>query len=308
MAIRHIRLLGPGATGTRVSAPLLRDILEVLIEGSQRALRVRTQGRSTARGSVPSWITAASEFSVELKEGSTVLEIECPSLREAAPTEFEQGHLFPEVDPQCPAIDFLIESIEAAVEGDERSNLYDAQLLRFLEKLDEVFEHGVSSLEFQRPQVRLTGGPFRMTSASIQRFREVEAKIPRAQRINVAGKLDTIRHSDRTFTLHVREDRIRGVAELGDLQALWGTKVFVSGTAHFTAQAQIQRIEADTIRLATEKELGLFQETPTPLAGQTSQGRLSRTQGPRSGINALFGKWPGDETDDQISEALGQIS
>jgi hypothetical protein len=31
-------------------------------------------------------------------------------------------------------------------------------------------------------------------------------------------------------------------------------------------------------------------------------------QGPRSGINAIFGRWPGDESDEEIMEALERLS
>lgn len=60
------------------------------IEGSKRAVRMRTQGRSSAPGSAPGWIEAAADYTVELKAGSTVLELDIPSLLEAAPETFEE--------------------------------------------------------------------------------------------------------------------------------------------------------------------------------------------------------------------------
>jgi hypothetical protein len=33
-----------------------------------------------------------------------------------------------------------------------------------------------------------------------------------------------------------------------------------------------------------------------------------RPQGPRSGINAIFGAWPGDETDDEVFAMLEEMS
>lgn len=109
--------------------------LTVLIEGSQRALRIRTQGRSTARGVLPAWIAAATDLSVQIIEGSSVLQVAGPTLFEAAPEAFRQAQLFPEVDPGRPAIDYLIETLDAAVDGADRSALYDGQLLEFLRKL-----------------------------------------------------------------------------------------------------------------------------------------------------------------------------
>jgi len=61
-----------------VSAALLRDVLDVVIEGSKRAVRMVTQGRSSAPGTPPGSIEAAADYTVEIKRGSTVLELEVP--------------------------------------------------------------------------------------------------------------------------------------------------------------------------------------------------------------------------------------
>ncbi len=115
--IKHrIKLDGPGVRGTRVNAILLREVLSLIIDGGQKALRIRTEGRSTARGLTPKWIEAASEFSVEILEGSTVLEVEAPSLIEADPDEFAQQQLFPEIDPERTSVDYFAESLSAAIE------------------------------------------------------------------------------------------------------------------------------------------------------------------------------------------------
>src|ERR1044071_8113051 len=104
MTKRRIKLSGPGAKGVVVNATLLRDLLTLVIDGSQRALRMRTEGRSTARGTLPRWISAAGEMDVQILPGSTVLEIDAPTLMEADPQEFGQSSLFPEVDPELTGI------------------------------------------------------------------------------------------------------------------------------------------------------------------------------------------------------------
>lgn len=35
---------------------------------------------------------------------------------------------------------------------------------------------------------------------------------------------------------------------------------------------------------------------------------LHKPQGPNSGINAVIGKWPGDETDEEINALLEELS
>lgn len=311
MQTRSIRLQGTRAQGAQVGAALLRDLLTVLIEGSQRALRIRTQGRSTARGAAPAWIQAATEFSVRVLPGSTVLEIEGPSLLEAAPEEFSQGRLFPEVDPDLPALDYFIESLDAAVEGSGSSALYDAPLLTHFGRLDGVFKQGVDSIEFARPRVDSGARPLCLSRQSLAGLKKLAGQIPHEQQARVAGKLDTIRHSDRTFvlTLEGNAEPIRGIAEqYADLQQFWGRSVLVSGAAHFTASGAILRIEAESIRLASERERGIFNLAPSPLVRGMIAHELHVEQGPRSGLNAILGKWPGTETDDQIAGELEGMS
>jgi hypothetical protein len=78
METRRLKLEGPNLRGRKVNGPLLREILALVIDGSQKALRLRTQGRSAARGTPPTWIAAATEFMLQIEKGSTILEIESP--------------------------------------------------------------------------------------------------------------------------------------------------------------------------------------------------------------------------------------
>jgi hypothetical protein len=45
-----------------------------------------------------------------------------------------------------------------------------------------------------------------------------------------------------------------------------------------------------------------------PLVGKLDLEALHQPQGPDSGINAIMGKWPGDETDEEILALLEEMS
>lgn len=87
------------------------------MDGSQQAVRLVAQGRSRARGTLPGWIEKASEFELQISEGSTVLEISAPTLREADPEEFSQDSLFPEINPDLTSFDYLTEGIRGRHRG-----------------------------------------------------------------------------------------------------------------------------------------------------------------------------------------------
>ncbi len=58
-----VRLVGANA-GARIEGSLLRDLLDVLVEGARRAVRLRVDGRSSAPGSLPSWLDRATSLRV----------------------------------------------------------------------------------------------------------------------------------------------------------------------------------------------------------------------------------------------------
>jgi len=67
------------------------------------------------------------------------------------------------------------------------------------------------------------------------------------------------------------------------------------------------RIEAERIELATEVDLRLFGRAPSSHARNLDLRELRRQQGPRSGINAIIGQWPGDESDEEFARAVAAL-
>jgi hypothetical protein len=45
-----------------------------------------------------------------------------------------------------------------------------------------------------------------------------------------------------------------------------------------------------------------------PIVGKLDLDALHQPQGPDSGINAIIGKWPGDESDEEILALLEELS
>jgi hypothetical protein len=301
-----IRLSGGAAEGTKISAELLRETLAVVLEGSRRALRMRTEGRSSARGPSPAWIEAATRFSVEIRAGSTVLAFEAPTLLEAAPEEFGQRELFPEVQVDRTSFDYFTDSLGHAIRGDIDSRLFDRGLLELFRRLNRIFSFGADRIEIG------DSGAMDVRPTDVERIAELEARIPAPQYVRVAGRLDSIRHSDRTFTLVTAKhgERIRGIAEpehMRRLQELWGRSAVVSGTAHFTAGGAALRIDADSIRESEPNSEALWGAAPKSLEQAPSAIRRV-AQGPRSGLNAVIGRWPGVESDHEVERALELLS
>lgn len=314
MVNREVRVEGAAAHGTRIGARALKDILELTLEGSRRALRLRTQGRSTARGALPAWIEQATRYDVELVGGSTVLRFTGPTLAEADPEEFSQGDLFPELDPDLTAMDYLGSVLESALEGPaSAADVCDREMLLHIGRYRRLFEDGISRVSYSVS----ANGRSRAVALSaplLEGLSDLERRIPPSQQVRVSGKLDSIRDSDRTFGLLVGgvKEAVRGIANaelLDDLQQLWRKSVLVTGAAHFSASGKLLRVEADTLREAAGSECEVWGVKPTAIgvAAGTPTG-LRVPQGTRSGLGAVIGKWPGDETDDELMAALAELS
>jgi hypothetical protein len=134
----------------------------------------------------------------------------------------------------------------------------------------------------------------------------------RFQRVRIAGKVDEIRYSDRAFTLILQSgEQIRGVLAEGEPEALtpfFGKLAVVDGVAQFRPSGSVLHLDAALLQPASEQDLALWSETPRPLFAPLDLRELMRPQRPTTGINAIIGAWPGDETDEEIFRMLEEMS
>ena len=189
--------------------------------------------------------------------------------------------------------------------GKEDSDLLDGPLIETFSRLDRVLNRGVSAMEFEW-NGRLQIGP-----NSVEVIDGMKERTPPSQQVRISGKLETIRHSDRRFVVLQKAGSIPGIAEEKIspkvLASLFGQPVTISGTAHFRPSGSLLRVDADSVQLAAG-DVSLWAQPPTPLLHVEKTTDLHRIQGSRSGVSAIFGKWPGDEDDDAIEEALRELS
>ena len=287
----------------------MRDLLDVLVDACLQVVRLSVEGRSTAQGKPPAWLERAATFDVvKLHEGSTVLIVEAPSLAEAAPEHFGQPDLFRTVDPTRSCLDLLEESVRDAVACRAESDAYDDGLVKTFEEFSRVLRHRVEAVELGNDV------PVRIDQRSVEAFGRLRRSIPPDQHGRLAGRLDVLRHSDRMFTLIMESGtHVRGIAagdrvDLSALAALWGREAVVTGVAKFRPSGTVLRIEAEQIERADARDLSLSSGEPRPVFGVLDERALRQPQGPRSGVNAIFGRLADVDSDDEIIEALDRLS
>lgn len=303
-----IQLTGPAARGARISATTLRELVDILIDTTRGALRLRVEGRSSARGTSPNWLNDAAAFDVTgIEEGSTQLVLEAPPLAEIAPALFAQQSLLRAVCADDSALDVAARSWQAAVTGGEEDDAYDQGLLKTIQRARGLFQAGILEMRW----IADTAGVVTVGDDAISRIDQLIESTPQPQRTMVAGTLNMIRHSDRMFALILEGgESLRGVADASlapALAELWGQSVLVSGTAVFRSAGGVLRIEADSVE-PVKGDVSVWSRPPGPLSTVMDAVSLHVSQGPRSGINAVYGRWPGDESDAEFLNALQELS
>ncbi|MFO1064941.1 MAG: hypothetical protein U0892_13840 [Pirellulales bacterium] len=289
---------------------LLAD-LPVAIRG---AVSMALRNRSKAPGKQPAWLRRASDvrFVGHSGNGITNLRLELPSLGEAAHEVYEQQTLFEigRPDTGLTGLDLLSHVLNDIDAGRADSNAFDPQLLKQVGKFKRFF---VAS-PFKG--FRLSGSTadrnsVKVTAETIENSQRLYGKTPTPQRARIVGSLDGLEASTQRFSLLLDSgERVLGVypEELTDaLQPLWRTRVLVLGTSVFRASGNLLRIEADSIQPG-ETASSLFSAAPVPSATRLDPNKLRKNQGPRSGMAAIMGRWPGTETDSEIESALESLS
>ena len=290
---------------------LLAD-LPVAVRG---AVSMALRNRSRTPGKQPGWLKRASDlrFTGHGDNGATHLRFELPSLEDAASEVYAQQELFDSGRPAgtLTGLDLLMQVVRDIDADQADSNAFDPQLLRQVARFKRFFTHGPFTAFRIAGSVPDAGGTVRVTRTTTENSVRLYGRTPPPQRVRLVGKLDGLEASTQRFSLLLDSgERVSGVypEEASDrLQQLWRKRVLVLGTSVFRASGNLLRVEAESIDDGANAS-SLFSTPPVAGTSRLDRNRLHRPQGARSGMAAIMGRWPGDETDEQIAAALELIS
>jgi len=298
--------------GSRVPPDALGLILSWLPKAVALSTRMAFVGRSTPRRH-PSWLEAASDirFVKHSGEDETVLFFEAPSVGEAATEIYQQQELWPSRPaPEDTGLDLLGDVLMDISAGNRDSELFDTPLLKNIASVRRALDG-----KFQ--EIHLAGHRFTdqkpaiVNQTVIQTAEQFSSITPIPERTRIVGQLDMIRASTQTFALKLSEGQeVRGVlldTDIGRLKHLFQREVLVLGRAVFRPSGKLLRIDAEDIRPA-EEESSLWSRVPKPRMVRLDVAGLRKSQGPRSGVASIIGKWPGNETDEEVQRELEALS
>jgi len=290
---------------------LLAD-LPIAIRGS---VSMALRKRSKVQGKQPPWLKRASDlrFIGHAENGISQLRFELPSLEDAASEVYTQQILFDDGRPngKLTGLDLLMHVVRDIEAAQADSEAFDPQLLQQVTKFNRFFKAGPFTGIRIAGSVPDTGPEVRVTRETIEKSLRLYGRTPTPQRVRLVGDLDGLEASTQRFSLLLDSgERIAGVypEEIADrLRELWQKRVLVLGTCVFRASGNLLRVEAESIEDGASAS-SLFSKPPVASSSQLDQNRLRKPQGARSGMAAIMGRWPGDETEEEIERALERVS
>ena len=279
------------------------------------AISMAFRGRSSAKGKRPGWLTAASDIRFVGHDGTdeSVLQFEVPRLGEAADELYQPAG---ELWPTCPdANDTAGSTCGADILADvdaknEESDRFDPLLLRRLSSFKRVFDGTFQEMLITSRRYA-SAHPGRMNSHTIATAEQLYSNTPVPRRVRLAGLLDMIRASTQSFALRLDDGQeVRGALVAGqieELAPLFRKRVLVLGKAVYRASGRLLRVDADEVLLSSEQDR-FFSIVPPPTHMTLNLKDELRSQQSKMGLAAIIGKWPGDETDEEIEQALKELS
>lgn len=299
--------------GRRVPPRQLGRVLELLPGAVGQSLRMAVERRSKAPGKHPTWLSQAADIRFVGHDGNdeTILYFETPTLGEAAPGLYEQREIWPtRPEPTDTGFDILADVLSDVAARNADSDRFDRPLLdsisRFHKALDNAFdEMSISTQRHSDSQAAV------VTPSVVEIARSLYTNTPMPQRVRIIGKLDMLRASTQSFGVILDDgEEVRGVlSESGveKLTSLLNHRVLVIGEAVYRPSGRLLRIDAVDVS-ATTDDGKFFSAIPTPVRQQFDIRDVLREQPHKLGVAGIIGKWPGDETDEEIEQALRELS
>jgi hypothetical protein len=309
-ATRALRLETRPESRKRLSLDLCGLVMTRFNPLMASSVRMALDGSSSATGRPPKWFERASDFhfvDYTTDGDDTLLVIELPTLGEACEDLYRQAEIWDtRPAPEQTAFEVLAKVVsEVAAECGE-SSWFDRALLRRFGSLRSLFDG-----ELRAVRIPFLASPAVITSGVIAAAANLVSLTPPSRQVRIVGKLDMIRHSTRSFGLTMDSgEEIHGVLKSEDsiheLREFFGQRVLALGQAVYRPSGRLLRIDAVEVEPAVNAPL-LWSKVPPPQAAKPAKSRDRLGTGPRHGVAAFFGTWPGEESGAELAAAVRNL-
>lgn len=304
--IYEIKFTGADQDDGSIELERLALLSHNILNIAKGALQIRLLGISTERGRPSENITRALKIKLKkLKKGSTILELECDTFQNTL--KGLQGDFFKEEIlnelPQMTPMSLVINSYHEALSDGEKNNL-DRALLKSLRDIRKLLiddeEQIIISNRGSIPKLKLKKKDFRKIE-----LLEEESPIP--QQVIVNGIVELLQYSKSRIIIHTSEGVVNGYLSeqivTDDISKYWGKEITVAGTANYKSNGRMSFIEVERL-FAPGKEDAYFSHIKMKDTSEQQLQKHLKDFSYTNGLKELVGKWPGDESLDEIIKSL----
>lgn len=291
-----------------ISFSALRKTIDLLSQGSERALRLALQGESKKKGPTPTWLAKSADFVLtDIRPGSTTLVFEAPMLGDVAGNQIKQQDLWATVpEPEDTALTVLSKSVRDAERENLDSDRYDPGVLETLLEFKRILDE--DNIRIKLSSTKRKGDGFSLDTKAFKKIERLRTDTPEPQAVFLTGFLNLIEHSQHRFEFRLENGQsVRGKIDESSIpfdamRDLWAKKVTIKGTLHFTASKKPRFLEAQVINPRASGDEILTSIT-YPLPIKDIIARVHRESNEVK-VSEIWGKWPGDESIDELMKAL----
>ncbi len=303
----EIKLSGTDQDDGKIDLQRLALLAQSISEIAKGALQIRLLGISNERGKKTERITNALRISLsDLKKGSTILELECEPFKKTL--KGQQGNAFNteilERLPEQTPMSLVVESFNEALDYNEENSYLDKALLKRLKSFEKVFISSDESVSIANqgsiPELILRKIDFK-------KIQTLEESIPEPQEVIINGIVDELKYSKSRISVATDEGLVSGVLsddfEPDEISKYWGKKLTIAGTAHYLPGGRMSFLYIERIFEPTESDK-YFSRTSKK---ETTEQQIVRQQKQlkySNHLSEIVGEWPGDESIDEILNAL----
>jgi hypothetical protein len=275
----------------------------------QPCVRMALTGRSAQVGQPSRWLQAAWDVRATgfSRQGlNTIVHLALPKLGDAAPKAFDQRKLWEKsLDPDETALELMGKLVADVRDQVANSDTYDGPMLQRLTGWHGLLQSKVKTVLIPSGS---PSSPSILDDSVVADARLLNSRIPDPRQIRVVGRIDMVRHSTRSMGLRLddqNEIRCAVVNEgITDLGAYLNKEVTILGKAIYRPSGSVLRLDVEQV-LDTTVGREQFSTVSPSLEGTKKLERKIQT--PRTGISAVFGSWPGEESDEELLSALAEL-
>lgn len=287
---------------------LLAEKISKIAKG---ALQIRIGGLSHKKGKDVKYLDKALQIRlVGIKEGSTILNCETQSFaRTLSGIQIDafRPNVAEELIKQTPMSLFMLAFTEAFDDKDEEKPFLDKPLIKDLIDLKSFFKDDKEELIISNNNVTPT---ITLKKKDFNRIKQLDESYPEPQNIVVNGKIDVLQHSKSKVTINTDQGAINGIlidANLNsEIKQFWGTEATVYGIGHYKPNGRLNYIEIERIYQSTPEDKYF---SKIPFAETVEQQIQKQITGKpnKNWADEIFGKWPGDESDEEFDNLLKNL-